>query len=217
MDEAEREACLQLGADLELVWNHEGVTAETRKRILRAALEEIVVWREDRRTRLLLHWRGSDHTELFVAQRAKGQHRYGTDAETGALITGLARQIPDMTIASLLNRMGRRTGKGHSWKKASVCGFRNRRGIPPYREGERQERGEMTLTEAAAALNVDYQKAHRLIQEGSLPARQLCPAAPWIILAADVERLRTVERPEMPQLALFEDMTPPARNEPGED
>ena len=217
MDEAEREACLQLGADLELVWNHEGVTAETRKRILRAALEEIVVWREDRRTRLLLHWRGSDHTELFVAQRAKGQHRYGTDAETGALITGLARQIPDMTIASLLNRMGRRTGKGHSWKKASVCGFRNRRGIPPYREGERQERGEMTLTEAAAALNVDYQKAHRLIQEGSLPARQLCPAAPWIILAADVDRLRTGERPETPQLALFEDMTPPARNEPGED
>ena len=34
MDEEEREACLQLGADLERAWNHEGVTAETRKRML---------------------------------------------------------------------------------------------------------------------------------------------------------------------------------------
>ncbi len=37
MDEEEREACLQLGADIERARNHEGVTAETRKRILRAA------------------------------------------------------------------------------------------------------------------------------------------------------------------------------------
>ena len=207
MDEAEREACLQLGADLEMAWNHAGVTAPTRKRILRAALEEVVVWREDRRTRLLLHWRGGDHTELFVAQRAKGRHRYTTDADTGALITGLARQMPDTAIAALLNRLGRRTGKGHGWKKASVCGFRNRRGIPPYREGERQERGEMTLSEAAAALQIDYQKVRRLIQEGRLPARQLCPRAPWIISAADVDRLRTdgCGQPETLQLALLED------------
>ena len=83
MDKEEREACLQLGADLDLAWNHEGVTAETRKHILRAALEEVMTWREDRRVRLLLHWRGGDHTELFVAQRAKGRHRHVTDAETG--------------------------------------------------------------------------------------------------------------------------------------
>lgn len=205
MDEAEREACLQFGADLELAWNHEGVSAETRKRILRAALEEIMVWREERRTRLLLHWRGGDHTELFVAQRASGQHRHVTDVETGALITGLARQMPDMAIAALLNRLGRRTGKGNSWKKANVCSFRNKRGIPLYSEGERQERGELTLREAAAVLKVDYQKARRLIQEGRLPAHQLCPGAPWSISAADVDRLRTGERPETPQLALFED------------
>ena len=205
MDEAEREACLQLGTDLELAWNHEGVSAETRKRILRAALEEIVVWREEWRTRLLLHWRGGDHTELFFARKASGQHRHVTDVETGALITGLARQMPDMAIASLLNRLGRRTGKGNSWKQANVCGFRYRRGIPAYSEGERLERGEMTLSEAAAALKVDYQKARRLIQEGRLPARQLCPGAPWIISATDVDRLHTGERPETPQLTLFED------------
>ena len=131
-----------------------------------------------------------------------------TDADTGALITGLARQMPDTAIAALLNRLGRRTGKGNSWKKAGVCGFRNKRGIPPYREGERQERDEMTLNEAAAALKVDYQKARRLILEGRLPARQLCTGAPWVITAADVELLRTDERAEMPRLGLFEDTIP---------
>ena len=220
MGEAEREACLQLGADLEQAWNHEGVTAETRKRMLRAALEEIMVWREDRRTRLLLHWRGGDHTELFVARKATGRHRHVTDAETAVLIAGLARQMPDMAIAALLNRLGRRTGKGNSWKKAGVCGFRNKRGIPAYSEGERRERGEMTLSEAAAALGVDYQKARRLIQEGRLPARQLCRGAPWIISVADVDCLRAGERPaETPQLALFEDVTQPlsGREEPHDD
>ena len=149
--------------------------------------------------------RGSDHTELFVAKRAKGRHRHATDAEIGALITELARQMPDMAIAAILNRLGRRTGKGNSWRKASVCTFRKRRGIPFYREGERQERGEMTLSEAAV-LGVDYQKARRMVQEGRLSGHQLCKGAPWIISAADVERLRAGERAETPQLALFEDV-----------
>ena len=205
MDEGEREACLRLGIDLERAWNHEGVTEETRKRILRAAIEEVVVRCEDRRVRLLPHWRGGDHTEPFVAKRATGRHRYVTDAGTGALITELARHMPDMAIAALLNRLGRRTGKGHGWRKASVRSFRNRRGIPFYREGERETRGEMTLSEAAAALGVNYQKARRLIQDGRLPAWQPCSGAPWIVSAADVERLRAGERPETRQLALFED------------
>ena len=63
----DRDACLELVADLERAWNHEGVTAETRKRRLRAAVEEVMARVEDRRARLLLHWRSGDHTELFVA------------------------------------------------------------------------------------------------------------------------------------------------------
>ena len=59
---------------------------------------------EKDRVQLLLHWRGGDHTEVFVGKRATGRHRYTTDAETETLITGLARQMPDMAIAALLNR-----------------------------------------------------------------------------------------------------------------
>ena len=207
MDEAEREACLRLGADLEQAWNHEGAAAETRKRILRAALEEIMVWTEERRTRLLLHWRGGDHTELLVARRAAGRHRYSTDAETGSLIEGLARQMPDRTIAALLNRLRRRTGKGNSWKESNVRSFRQKRGIPACRDGERRQRGELTVDEAADVLGIDRQKAYRLVRDGRLSGRQLCRGAPWAISEADVERLRTGGRPEAP-LPLFEQSEP---------
>ena len=207
MDDEERDACLQLGADLEWAWNHDGVTAEARKRILRAAIEEILVHVEERRIRLLLHWRGGEHTELFVARRVSGQHRYVTDAETEALITGLARQMPDMAIAALLNRLGRRTVKGNGWKEANVRLFRHRRDIPVYRDGERQERGEMTLSEAAASMLVDAQTVRSLIRKGSLPARQLCKGAPWIIAVHDVESLHSEPAPRTPHPSLFEALT----------
>jgi hypothetical protein len=48
LGEKERRRLLQLGADLELAWSHSAATAATRKRILRAALYEIVVRIEGR-------------------------------------------------------------------------------------------------------------------------------------------------------------------------
>ena len=48
---------------------------ETRKRILRAILKEIVVTVEADRLRLVLHWQGGDHTWLEVAKIRTGQNR----------------------------------------------------------------------------------------------------------------------------------------------
>jgi excisionase family DNA binding protein len=66
--------------------------------------------------------------------------------------------------------------------------LRNQHTIAAYREGERAERGEVTLDEAAAALNVSPSTVRRLIDEQSLPAQQLCKGAPWVIKACDLER-----------------------------
>ena len=56
---AEKERLMALGNDLAAAWTHPDVTAETRKGILRAVLEEIVVTLADGRIDLILHWRGS--------------------------------------------------------------------------------------------------------------------------------------------------------------
>ena len=108
LSSAERDRLLALGADLETVWTHPGATAQTRKRIVRAVLEEIVVKLAAEHIELLLHWRGGDHTHLSVPRNRTGQHRWCTDATVGDLIRGLAHQLPDRAIAATLKEPPRR-------------------------------------------------------------------------------------------------------------
>jgi len=177
----ERDSYLTLGADLQRVWNHDSTTPQQRKRLVRAVLVEITATIKDREIHLLVHWKGGDHTELVVPRRRPGQHRWTTDAETVALVRDLARMLPDELIAGLLNRLGRKTSKGNSWTKSRVRSFRSARDIAVYREGERRDRGELILSEAAERLGVHPFVIRRLIRSGALPARQACKGAPWII------------------------------------
>ena len=49
LSEEDQNACLELGANIEQAWTHEGVTPEIRKRILRAALEGHEIMRPGRK------------------------------------------------------------------------------------------------------------------------------------------------------------------------
>jgi hypothetical protein len=97
------------------------------------------------------------------------------------LIRSLARLVPDKAIASLLNRSGRLTGRNNSWTQSRVCTFRNQHDIAVYRDGERAERGELTLEEAAASLGISPMSALRMIRSGVIEGRHLCKGAPWVI------------------------------------
>ena len=185
--EAERAEILALGADLQKLWNHEAALVTTRKRILRAVLEEIVVTVEPTRLQLKLHWKGGDHTPLEVVKNRAGQHRWKTNAATEQLIRDLARLIPDGSIASILNRLGVRSAKGHTWTQQRVRHFRSEYGIVIYRDGERAERGEVILHEAADRLGISKMTVTRLIKDGLLPAKQACIGAPYVIREADLD------------------------------
>jgi excisionase family DNA binding protein len=185
--EAERGRLLALGADVERAWHSAGATPATRKRIIRTLIEEIVVRVEDDALELMIRWAGGDHTPLRVRKNRVGQHRWTTGADVVELVTVLARQVPDKAIAAILNRAGKATGRGNGWTRSRVCWLRNHRGIPPYRDGERSERGELTLEEAAVALKVSEATVRRLIAEKILPATQFCKGAPWVIRADDLQ------------------------------
>jgi len=187
LSEAERERLFALGADLAKVWHHPAASAETRKRILRTVIKEIVVRVEGEQLHMQLHWHGGDHTALVVRKNRSGYHRFVTDADTTELIRSLARLLPDASIAALLNRMGKRTAKGHTWSVARVRIFRKDNGIAIYRDGERAERGEVNLDEAAKLLQVSAMTVLRLIQRKVLPAHQPCVGAPWSIHRSDLE------------------------------
>jgi excisionase family DNA binding protein len=185
---ADRERLMMLGADLQRAWTSAGVTPEARKRIVRTLIDEIVVRVEDNALDLVIRWHGGDHSALKVKKNRTGQHRWSVEGETIDLVRVLARQMPDKAIASVLNRAGKTTGRGNGWTQSRVCSLRSHNAIPTYRQGERRERGEVTLDEAAAALSVSPSTVRRLIKDGQLSANQLCKGAPWIIRAADLDR-----------------------------
>jgi hypothetical protein len=98
---------------------------------------------------LIVHWQGGDHTRLMVKRNRAGQTRWTTDVEVVDLVRALARQMPDQTIAALLNRSGKSTGRGNSWTRGRICSLRHQYDIAIYRDGEHADRGEATIEEAA--------------------------------------------------------------------
>jgi DNA invertase Pin-like site-specific DNA recombinase len=188
LGERERRQLMQLGADLDLAWSHPAATAATRKRILRAALNEIVVRKEALVIDMVLHWQGGDHTPLQLKLRlnAAGRHHWPVPEDTKLLVRELARLMPDRQIARLLNRCGKPTGYGNGWTQERVRGFRNHHDIAVYREGELAERGEITLEAAAQIIGVTKMTALRMIRRGDVKGRQICKGAPWVIKADDM-------------------------------
>jgi DNA invertase Pin-like site-specific DNA recombinase len=184
----QREELMALGADLPRVWFHPAAGNELRKRILRCVIKEIVARVAEARIELIIHWQGGDHTELSVVKNRTGQHRWTTDVEVQTLITQLARQLNDGSIASLLNRLGHRTGKGHTWTEMRVRSFRCDHHIAVYKSGEREARGELTLEQASEALGTSKMTVLRMISACTLAATQACKGAPWVIKAVDVQR-----------------------------
>src|SRR3984893_12297344 len=182
----DRARLMVLGKDLSKAWNSPGATIETRKKIIRLLIKEIIVDVADDKLALVIHWQGGDHTEMTVKKNKVGQTRWMVEADVVDLVRVLARQPPDMAIAAILNRSGKLTGHGATWTRTHVRGLRNTNGIPVYREGERAERGEVTLDEAADILKVSRATAYRMVSAGVLPAQQLRTGAPWIIRLADL-------------------------------
>ena len=190
LGEVERQQLMQLGTDLALAWSHPAATSATRKRIVRAALSEIVVRVEAEHIEMILHWQGGDHTALKLKKNGTGKHRWTIPEDSLSLVRGLARLMPDRQIARLLNRAGKPTGRGNGWTQARVCSFRSHHGIAVHRENEWAERGEITLEAAAQIMDVSVMTALRMVRHGIIKGRQLCRGAPWVIKAEDMAAYR---------------------------
>lgn len=188
LTDAQKRELLAFARDLPALWDDPCSSPEHKKRLLRIALKEIVVTSEGETIRFVLHWEGGDHTQVEFPKIRSGRHRYVTDDDLVEIVRMLARIEPDARIASILNRNRRRTAHGQSWTAKRVCSLRNNHTIPVYREGERQARDEMSVSEVAVVLGVTPTTVLRLIQQKQLSATQPCVGAPWILRRADVEQ-----------------------------
>jgi excisionase family DNA binding protein len=81
-----------------------------------------------------------------------------------------------------------------------VCSIRRHHAIPVYREGERQARGELTVSEVATILGVSSTTVLRMIRHKQLPATQVCANAPWILRKEDIDTFQAASKvSECPQ------------------
>ena len=186
--DTQKRELLAFARDLPSLWDDPQSFPEHKKRLLRIALKEIIATCEGETIRLVLHWQGGDHTQVEFQKIGTGRHRYVTDDDLVEIVRMLARIEPDARIASILNRNQRRTAHGQIWTAKRICSLRNNHAIAVYREGERQARGEMSVSEGAAVLGVTPTTVLRLIRLKQLPATQACVSATWILCRADVER-----------------------------
>jgi excisionase family DNA binding protein len=160
----------------------------SRQQLVRTLIADIIADYDanSREIVLTIHWRGGQHSELRVRKPRTGEHGCRTSEEAVAVIGSMATRWSDEDIAATLNRMALPTGQGKTWTAHRVSSLRRVRGIHAYKSAEKN--GEwLTMSEAAAKLEVSHHQIRRLIKEGVLAAEQVVPDAPYQIRASDLK------------------------------
>jgi DNA invertase Pin-like site-specific DNA recombinase len=188
MEALNKEELLELGKNLEYLWYHENCDLSIKKQILRTLIKEIIADVEDNKIKLVIHWEGGDHTKLEVPKNKKGIISYEIDTVSKEIMCELAKVMKDTDIAILLNRLGKKTGRGNTWNKQRVCSYRNQYSIPIFKKEELEKHGEILVKDAAEKLGVVKRRIYTLIEKKVLPAKRACFGAPWVIQEKDINK-----------------------------
>jgi DNA invertase Pin-like site-specific DNA recombinase len=184
--ESERARVTLLGHSFDSVWNHPDCPPELKKKIARTIIEEIVTHEIDHDTlRFIIHWKGGVHTE-FRMRRPKSSVGQPTSDEALDILRKMAVRYGDDQIASVLNRLGHRTGKGKRWNQRRVASARGCHGIPGQKR-MKQDPDLLTLNEAARYCQVSHHTIKRLVEAGLLVVNQVTVRAPWEIRRVDLD------------------------------
>jgi DNA invertase Pin-like site-specific DNA recombinase len=185
----ERMALLTLGEDLQALWTDPATDMRLKKRLVRTVIREIIANVDEERAAvdLVIHWTGGCHTALRVRKNRTGQHRFRTALEIVDLVRDLAQVSPDRDIASVLNRLGVKTGKENTWTEVRIRSLRSAHGIRAYSPEAKETAQWVTMREAGARLGISPMSVRRLIARGIIAARQIVPHAPWLIQTAALD------------------------------
>ena len=187
LTDEQREKILAMGECFADVWHDDDCPVELKKRIIRTAITEIVA-NLDEETDLLhfvINWAGGVHTEIEMAKPKSGSgHR--TSMEVLEIISRMAVRYGDDQIASVLNRLGHRTGKDRRFNQTRVKTARRNHKI----EGQKRAVNDpeiLNQEQAATYCGVSTRTIRRLVIDGLLPKEQIVPYAPWEIRRSDLD------------------------------
>ncbi len=183
----QRQALLTLGQHFEQVWLSERCPMEIKKKIVRTAVEEIIVNLDEQTSTLhfTIHWKGGCHTTFEMDKLKPGAGRKTADADV-EIICKMAVRYGDEETAAVLNRLGRRTGAGKRYNGQRVKTVRRSHCIPGRRRAL-HDPDIFSLGAAARHCGVSNRSIERLVDSGLLPKEQVVPFAPWEIRRADLE------------------------------
>ena len=186
LTDADQERIRALGEDFADVWYDKECPGTLKKQIARTVIEEVIASDADENTlRFVIHWKGGVHTELTMP-RPKSSAAQQTSMESLEIIRKMAVRYGDDQIASVLNRLGHRTGKGLRWNQIRVKTARRNHGI----SGQKRALVDpevLSLSAAAKYCHVSNKSIERLVEHGALPMQQVAPRAPWEIRRADLD------------------------------
>ena len=175
----------KLARDFPKLWSHPKAEPALKKRLLRAAIHEIMVEHQSEHQRLevTIHWQGGVHTQLHVKKRATPIGSK-TDPSLIDTVRSLA-SLSDAEIARIFNMKKITTPRGLRWTEVRVRGFRKHHHIRSTRLPEDEDY--MTGQEVAEQLGISRHGVMGLIRIGALHNHQITDFAPWRILRAEVE------------------------------
>jgi len=192
LSQVERERVRRMAQDVKRIWSAATTTPRDRKRLLRAAIERVVLTALDHSVKVAVEWKGGEVSELEVRRQRRGEPVIRTDAEVVELVCRLAVEggLDDTQIARVLIRQGLRTATGLTFTKLRVQSVRQRNNIA--RGSCVRESGEQLYTaeEAARELDVSSQTIHHWLRSGLLPGKQATLGAPWRIALDEQARHR---------------------------
>ncbi len=197
LGEVEESEIKRLVADLPALWSAASTSDKDRKRLLRAAIDEVQIVKQEHEADLKIVWKGGAVVEKTVSlPKSPPKPRSG---DLIALIRQLAARHTDAQIARVLIRKGVKTTNGLTFNAHRVASLRLNHGIPRYRpSSDGAAATTFTVKEAAQRFGVGQQTIYLWIRFGVLKADQVTPGAPWVVHIND-EDLRRLTASDAPQ------------------
>ena len=176
-----------MGENFRDIWESGDCTSETKKKIIRTIVEEVVVNLNDESQMLhfVIHWKGGSHTEFEMEKppSGAGQKTSTSDLE---IIQEMSVRYGDDQIARVLSKLGRQTAKGKRWNEQRVKSVRYRYAISSQ-NCSKMDPEILTLGGAAKYCQVSQSTIKRLVSSGLLKKEQIVSWAPWEIKRSDLD------------------------------
>ena len=177
----EDEDIRRLAEKIPAVWNSPLTGSKEKKRIIRILIEDITVTAEKRcrNFSIGIRFRSGKCERMTLEKPLPYPDRRRHTGDTVNLIRELSSGMDDFEIVEYLNRSGATTPEGKAFTVSSVRWLRYKHHIPGRFQAKKEG---VSVSEAAALLEISPHQVYYGISSGIIPARKEKPGWPWEIL-----------------------------------